>query len=53
VRYLKQPDRQFAKAGRPVQEEYGFWLAEKNRMRASNQAGGSTTPGSAGNSQTR
>jgi hypothetical protein len=51
VQYLKQPTRQFAKAGRPVQEEYGFWLAERNRIRAANQAGGSAAPSSAGNSQ--
>ncbi|MGP8253207.1 MAG: hypothetical protein ACLQHF_14345 [Terracidiphilus sp.] len=38
LHYLKQPGRQFAKAGRPVQEEYGFWLAERNKIRAANQA---------------
>jgi len=52
VQYLKQPGRQFARAGRPIKDEYGLWLAERNRMRAANQAGGSATPGSAGNSQT-
>ena len=38
LQYLKQPARQFAKAGRPVQEEYGFWLAERVKMRSANQA---------------
>jgi hypothetical protein len=38
LHYLKQPARQFAKAGRPVQEEYGFWLAERIRMRNADQA---------------
>ncbi len=36
--YLKQPSRQFAKPGRPVQEEYGFWLAERIKARGASQA---------------
>jgi len=52
LHYLKQPGRQFAEVGRSLQEEYGFWLAERNKMRAASQAGGNATPGSAGNSQT-
>jgi hypothetical protein len=39
LQYLKQPGRQFAKPGRPVQEEYGFWLAERVRARSGNQPG--------------
>jgi hypothetical protein len=38
LNYLKQPGRQFARPGRPVQEEYGIWLADRNKMRAANQA---------------
>jgi hypothetical protein len=49
LHYLKQPVRQFAKAGRPVQEEYGFWLAERNKTRGASQA----SPGTAQNPQTR
>jgi len=39
LHYLKQPGRQFAKAGRPVQEEYGLWLAERGKKPATNAAG--------------
>jgi hypothetical protein len=49
LHYLKQPVRQFAKAGRPVQEEYGFWLAERVKMRGANQP----SAGTAQNPQTR
>lgn len=49
LHYLKQPIRQFAKPGRPVQEEYGFWLAERVKSRRSNQA----SPGTAQDPQTR
>jgi hypothetical protein len=38
LHYLKQPGRQFAKPGRPMQEEYGFWLAERTKTRRPNQA---------------
>jgi hypothetical protein len=37
LHYLKQPARQFAKAGRPVQEEYSFWLAERSKARGASQ----------------
>jgi hypothetical protein len=49
LHYLKQPVRQFAKAGRPVQEEYGFWLAERIRTRGADQV----SPGAAQNPQIR
>ncbi len=48
LHYLKQPGRQFSKPGRPVQEEYGLWLADRNNMRAANQA----AQGTANHSQT-
>jgi hypothetical protein len=38
LHYLKQPGRQFAKPGRPVQEEYGFWLAERMKTQGAGQA---------------
>ncbi|MGD0910732.1 MAG: hypothetical protein ABR928_02490 [Terracidiphilus sp.] len=47
LNYLKQPSRQFAKAGRPVQEEYAFWLAERNKKRPANQGRGNTAAGEA------
>jgi hypothetical protein len=49
LHYLKQPGRQFAKVGRPVQEEYGIWLAERIRLRSANQA----AAGAARDSQAR
>jgi hypothetical protein len=45
LHYLKQPGRQFAKPGRPVHEEYGFWLAERARTRAVNQPAPGTANG--------
>ncbi len=47
--YLKQPSRQFAKAGRPVQEEYSFWLAERIEARGTSQV----SPGTDQNPQAR
>jgi hypothetical protein len=38
LHYLKQPNRQFEKPGRPVQEEYGYWLADRLKSRAASQA---------------
>lgn len=37
LNYLRQPVRQFGKVGRPVQEEYGLWLAERIRTREASQ----------------
>jgi hypothetical protein len=42
LHYLKQPVRQFAKAGRPVQEEYGFWLADRVKARGTVQISSGT-----------